>query len=85
MYVVIEGGLTLNGTEFILVQATCPTSSFSRSMTLFLNPGAQSSGESRILFKGMPLKNFLYNSVSPFQQFGNNYKIDNMIRYIWTK
>ena len=35
-------GLALNDTRFILVQATCPTSSFSRSVTLFLSPGARS-------------------------------------------
>ena len=29
-------GLALNDTGFILVQATCPTSSLSRSVTLFL-------------------------------------------------
>ena len=28
LYVVIRGGLALNDTGFILVQATCPTSSF---------------------------------------------------------
>ena len=33
-YVVIGGGLTLNDTGFIVVQATCPTSSLSRSVTL---------------------------------------------------
>ena len=38
----IEGGLALNDTGFILVQATCLTSSLSRSMTLFLSPGARS-------------------------------------------
>ena len=38
----IEGGLALNDTGFILVQATCPTSSLSRSVTLFLSPGARS-------------------------------------------
>ena len=31
-------GLALNDTGFILVQATCPTSSLSRSVTLFLSP-----------------------------------------------
>ena len=41
-YVVIGGGLALNDTGFILVQATCSTSSLSRSVTLFLSPGAQS-------------------------------------------
>ena len=41
LYVVIGGGLSLNDTGFILVQATCPTSSLSRSMTLFLSPGAR--------------------------------------------
>jgi len=41
-YVVIGGGLTLNDTGFILVQTTCPTSNLSRSVTLFLNPGARS-------------------------------------------
>ena len=35
MYVVIGGGLALNDTGFILVQATCPTSSLGRSATLF--------------------------------------------------
>ena len=35
-------GLALNDTGFILVQATCPTSSLSRSVTLFLSPGARS-------------------------------------------
>ena len=38
----IGGGLALNDTGFILVQATCPMSSLSRSVTLFLSPGAQS-------------------------------------------
>ena len=38
----IEGGLALNDTGFILVQATCPTSSLSRSVTLLLSPGARS-------------------------------------------
>ena len=38
----IGGGLALNDTGFILVQATCPTSSLGRSVTLFLSPGAQS-------------------------------------------
>ena len=38
----IGDGLTLNDIEFILVQATCPTSSFSRSVTLFLSPSARS-------------------------------------------
>ena len=38
----IGGGLALNDIGFILVQATCPTSSLSRSVTLFLSPGAQS-------------------------------------------
>ena len=32
----IGGGLALNDIGFILVQATCPTSSLSRSVTLFL-------------------------------------------------
>ena len=41
-YVVIGGGLALNDTGFILVQTTCPTSSLSRSVTLFLSPGARS-------------------------------------------
>ena len=41
--------------------------------------------EFRILFKVCRPKFFIYNSVNPFQQFGNNYKIDNMIRYICTK
>ena len=39
---VIGCGLALNDTGFILVQATCSTSSFSWSVTLFLSPGAQS-------------------------------------------
>ena len=34
-------GLALNDIGFILVQATCLTSSFSRSVTLFLSPDAQ--------------------------------------------
>ena len=38
----IGGRLALNDTGFILVQATCPTSSLSRSVTLFLSPDAQS-------------------------------------------
>ena len=38
----IGGGLALNDTWFIIVQAMCPTSSLSRSVTLFLSPGAQS-------------------------------------------
>ena len=38
----IRGGLTLNDIGFILVQATCPTSSLSRSVTLFLSLGARS-------------------------------------------
>ena len=38
----IGGGLALNDTGFILVQTTCPTSSLSRSVTLFLSPGARS-------------------------------------------
>ena len=38
----IGGGLALNDIGFILVQAMCPTSSLSRSVTLFLSPGAQS-------------------------------------------
>ena len=38
----IGGGLTLNDTGFILVQATYPMSSSSRSVTLFLSPGARS-------------------------------------------
>ena len=33
----IGGGLALNDTGFILVQATCPMSSLSRSVTLFLS------------------------------------------------
>ena len=37
----IGGGLALNDTGFILVQATCPTSSLGRSVTLFLSPGAR--------------------------------------------
>ena len=35
-------GLALNGIGFILVQAMCPTSSLSQSVTLFLNSGARS-------------------------------------------
>ena len=42
LYVVIGGGLALNDIGFILVQATRPTPSVGRSMTLFLSPGAQS-------------------------------------------
>ena len=42
LYVVIGGGLALNDTGFILVQATCPTSSLSWSVTLFLSPSARS-------------------------------------------
>ena len=42
LYIVIICGLALNDTVFILVQATCPTSSLSRSLTLFLSLGAQS-------------------------------------------
>ena len=38
----IGGGLALSDTRFILVQATCPISSLSRSVTLFLSPGARS-------------------------------------------
>ena len=38
----IGGGLTLNDTGFILVQATCPTSGLNWSVTLFLSPGARS-------------------------------------------
>ena len=38
----IECGLPLNNIGFILVQATCPTSNLSRSVTLFLSPSAQS-------------------------------------------
>ena len=38
----IGGGLALNDTGFTLVQATCPTSSLSRSVTLFLSPGTRS-------------------------------------------
>ena len=38
----IEGGLALNDIGFILVQATCHTSSLSRSVTLFLSLGARS-------------------------------------------
>ena len=41
-HVVIGGGLALNDIGFILVQATCPMSSLSRSLTLFLRPGARS-------------------------------------------
>ena len=41
-YVVIGCGLALNDTGVILVQATCPTSSFTRLVTLFLSPGARS-------------------------------------------
>ena len=37
-----RGGLALNDTGFILVQATCPTSSVDRSVTLFLSLGARS-------------------------------------------
>ena len=37
MYVVIGGGLTLNDTGFILVQATCPMSSLGQLVTLFLS------------------------------------------------
>ena len=39
---VIGGDLALNDTGFILVQATCPTSSLGRSVTLFLSLGARS-------------------------------------------
>ena len=35
-------GLALNDIGFILVQAICPTSSLSRSVTLFLSLGARS-------------------------------------------
>ena len=42
LYVVIGGGLALNDTGFKLVQATCPTSSVGRSVTLFPSPGARS-------------------------------------------
>ena len=38
----IGGGLALNDIGFILVQATCPTSSLGRSVTVFLSLGAQS-------------------------------------------
>ena len=38
----IKGGLALNDIGFILVQATCPTSSLSWSVTLFMSPGARS-------------------------------------------
>ena len=38
----IEGVLALNDIGFILVQATCPTYSLSRLVTLFLNLGARS-------------------------------------------
>ena len=38
----IGGGVALNDIEFILVQATCPTSSLGPSVTLFLSPGARS-------------------------------------------
>ena len=38
----IGGGLTLNDTGFILVRATCPTSSRGQSVTLFLSLGARS-------------------------------------------
>ena len=38
----IRGGLALNDIGFILVQEMGPTSSLSRSVTLFLSPGAQS-------------------------------------------
>ena len=37
-----QGGLALNDTGFILVQATCPMSSLGRSVTLFLSTGARS-------------------------------------------
>ena len=42
LYVVIGGGLALNDTGFILVQAICHTSSLGRLATLFLSPGARS-------------------------------------------
>ena len=42
MYVVIGCGLALNDTGFIQVHAMCLTSSLSRSVTLFLSPGARS-------------------------------------------
>ena len=42
LYVVIGGGLALNDIGFILVQTMCPMYSFSRSVTLFLSPGARS-------------------------------------------
>ena len=38
----IGGGLALNDTGFILVQAMCPTSSLGRLVTLFLILGARS-------------------------------------------
>ena len=38
----IGGGLALNDTGFILVQATCPMSSRGRTVTLLLSPGARS-------------------------------------------
>ena len=38
----IGGCLALNDIGFILVQATCPTSSLSRSVTLFMSLGARS-------------------------------------------
>ena len=41
-YVVIGGGLALNDTGFILVQATCPTSNLGWLVTLFLSLGARS-------------------------------------------
>ena len=37
----IGGGLALNDTGFILIQATCPTSSLSQSVTLFLSLGVK--------------------------------------------
>ena len=37
----IGGGLALNDTRFILVQATCPTSTLSQSVTLFLSLGVE--------------------------------------------
>ena len=38
----IGSGLALNDTGYILVQATCPTSSVGQSVTLFLSLGARS-------------------------------------------
>ena len=38
----IGGGLALNDTKFILVHATCSTSTRGRSVTLFLSLGSRS-------------------------------------------